>query len=248
MPLIPSLLESANPLPGESVLDIGCGTGVVAREIALLIGPTGHVVGLDLSADMLAVAREISVREGLEIEWVETDAREIPFPGETFDLALCQQTLQFVPDKLAVLKEIRRVLKPDTGRLILNVWLGLEHHPFPRRFYETLGAHLDIPRLDQAYSLGNESELVDLVKAAGFQDVSVTVVQTAARFPDPDGYIPRQVASSVASNPAIQRVDGAERTRLVEAVERAMKPEIERFRQGDYLVLDQFAYLLHARQ
>jgi ubiquinone/menaquinone biosynthesis C-methylase UbiE len=248
MPLIPSLLETARPEPGESVLDVGCGTGVVARSVAPLVRPLGHVIGIDTSPNMLAIAREISVRDDLQIEWIEGDARQMPFPDGAFDLALCQQTLQFIPDKPAVLSEIRRVLSEGRGRLVLNVWLGLDHHPFPRRFYEVLGAHLNTPLLDQAYSLGDETVLAALLDAAGFRDVSITVVQSVARFSDPERYVGRQVASSIASNPAIHTIDAVERAQLVASIEDEMQCDVKRFTKGSHLVLDQFVYLVHGRR
>jgi ubiquinone/menaquinone biosynthesis C-methylase UbiE len=73
------LIGAANPKPGERVLDVGCGTGIVAREVASCLGATGAVTGIDLSTNMLAVARAAAAREGLTIEWCEGNAGQLPF-------------------------------------------------------------------------------------------------------------------------------------------------------------------------
>ena len=79
------LVERAAPKPGERVLDIACGTGIVARFAAATIG-TGHVVGLDINEGMLAVARSRSVGPGPHIQWREASALDLPFPDNSFDL------------------------------------------------------------------------------------------------------------------------------------------------------------------
>src|SRR5262245_13390178 len=87
------LVQSANPQPGEHVLDVACGTGVVARHVAPRIGSGGKVSGLDLNPNMLTVARTAAEREGLAIEWHEGQAEKLAFPDGSFDLVLCQFAL-----------------------------------------------------------------------------------------------------------------------------------------------------------
>jgi ubiquinone/menaquinone biosynthesis C-methylase UbiE len=86
------LVDRARPHAGEKVLDIACGTGVVARVAAKSVGE-GHVTGLDLNAGMLAVARNVP-SEGAPITWMEGSAPDLPFPPDSFDVALCQLGLQ----------------------------------------------------------------------------------------------------------------------------------------------------------
>src|SRR5712664_1454339 len=91
------LVKLAALIPGERVLDVACGTGIVARLAAERVGPMGRVIGLDLNAGMLTVARSASA--GTEnIEWREGNATALPFADKTFELVLCQQGLQFFPD------------------------------------------------------------------------------------------------------------------------------------------------------
>src|SRR5262245_48977866 len=122
------LLEVSGAQPGERVLDIACGTGIVARTAARRVGSGGTVVGLDVSAPMLDAARAVAAGEGLSIEWREGSAMKLPLPDTAFDLVLCQQGLQFFPDRAAALREMHRVLEPG-GRLALSVWRPIEGSP-----------------------------------------------------------------------------------------------------------------------
>ena len=92
------LIVRAQPRAGESVLDIACGTGVVARLAARRVAARGQVTGLDLNAGMLAVARRVP-NEGPPINWIEGSALDLPFPSDSFDVVLCQLGLQFFPDR-----------------------------------------------------------------------------------------------------------------------------------------------------
>ena len=103
------------------MLDAACGTGVVARYAA---PRAGHVVGVDVNAGMLAVAARIAP----QLEWVQADVAALPFADGAFDLVLCEQGLQFMPDRAAALAELQRVLAPG-GRIVASVWRGLEHNP-----------------------------------------------------------------------------------------------------------------------
>ncbi len=120
-PWTEELLERAMPQPGERVLDVACGTGIVARMVAQRTNGQAQLAGLDLSPAMLEVARSASEREGLEIAWHEGSASALPFPDGSFDLVLVQQGLQFFPDKAAAAGEMYRVLAPN-GRAVTSTW------------------------------------------------------------------------------------------------------------------------------
>src|SRR5437667_1692341 len=105
---VPALLDLVTLKPGERVLDVACGTGVVARQAASRAGAGGQVVGLDLNGDMLALARAL----GPAVEWREGNAMTLPFAASAFDVVVCQQGLQFFPDCGQALREAHRVLVP----------------------------------------------------------------------------------------------------------------------------------------
>lgn len=125
------LLDRAQPREGEAVLDIACGTGIVARLAAKRIG-RGLVNGLDLNAGMLAVARRAPT-EGAAINWIEGSALDLPFPADSFDVVFCQQGLQFFPDQRKALGEICRVLNSG-GRAALSVYSRIERTPGANAF------------------------------------------------------------------------------------------------------------------
>ena len=102
---------------GEDVLDLGCGAGFDAFVAALLVGRKGRVTGVDLSTEMLAVADAGRIEVGFpQIDFRETAVEALPFPDASFDVALSNGVLNLIPDKLAALREIFRILKPG-GRL-----------------------------------------------------------------------------------------------------------------------------------
>src|SRR5678815_3161223 len=112
------LVERARPFgPSDRILDLGCGTGIVARVLRERLGGAARLTGVDVNAGMLAVARELAP----DIDWVEASADALPFPDRSFEGVLAQQVLQFVPDRAAAAREIRRVLVPG-GRVIASTW------------------------------------------------------------------------------------------------------------------------------
>lgn len=98
-PWAPELVDIASLKAGERVLDLACGTGVVARLAAAKVGPSGKVTGLDLNAGMLAVGRSLPLAYGASITWVEGSAMATGLPDASFDVVLCQQGFQFFPDR-----------------------------------------------------------------------------------------------------------------------------------------------------
>src|SRR4030095_9221631 len=106
-----SLVTQATVQLGERLLDAACGTGIVARIAAPHIGEAGHVTGLDLNPGMLAVARAVPMRHGAPITWQEGSLEALPFEERAFDVVLCQQGLQFCPNRTKAVREMRRVLR-----------------------------------------------------------------------------------------------------------------------------------------
>jgi ubiquinone/menaquinone biosynthesis C-methylase UbiE len=130
-----------NTQPGERALDVACGTGSVARHVAPLVGAAGQVVGLDISPAMLAVARALPASAGAPIAWQEGNAIRLDLPDDAFELVLCQQGLQFFPDRAAALREMRRVLTAG-GRVAISVWQALQRHPVYAALFHATARHL----------------------------------------------------------------------------------------------------------
>ena len=110
------------------MLDVACGTGIVARRAAGRTGAAGAVVGLDLNADMLRVARTVSADVRPAIEWREGSAAELPFPDGAFDAVFCEQAMQFFSNPVQALGEMRRVLAPR-GRAAVSVCRPIRYSP-----------------------------------------------------------------------------------------------------------------------
>lgn len=161
------LVERARPFgPSDRILDLGCGTGIVARILRERLGGAARITGLDVNAEMIAKARSLAP----EIEWHEGNAVALPFADRSFEVVIAQQVLQFVPDRAAALREIERVLVPG-GRLIASTWRARPHQPL----FEALGAIAEKylgPGNDKRWTLEGP-ELCALVDHAGFVDAKL---------------------------------------------------------------------------
>ena len=149
------LLDRARPRAREAVLDVACGTGVVARLAARRVAPA-QVTGLDLNPGMLAVARGVP-NEGAQISWIEGSALDLPFPPASFDVVLCQLGLQFFPNQRRALGEMRRVLK-DIGRAALSVYGPIERTPGAYAFVLALGTSLPYGPNRAASAIGRRAD------------------------------------------------------------------------------------------
>jgi ubiquinone/menaquinone biosynthesis C-methylase UbiE len=195
-PWAEDLVALAAPQSGEAVLDVACGSGIVARLLAQRVGPSGKVVGLDFSAGRLAVARSLSPISGAAIEWQEGDALALPFAKSTFALVCCQQGLQFFPDRLKALTEMHRVLMPG-GRLALNVWRSVEYNPGAEAMAEALERYVS-PEAGtfrrSPFAFGDGDELRRFVADAGFRDVAVRPAVKVLHFPSAEDFVRRYIS------------------------------------------------------
>jgi ubiquinone/menaquinone biosynthesis C-methylase UbiE len=191
------LVGIADLRPGERVLDLACATGIVARVAAPRVGESGSVTGLDLLAGMLEVARAASRDFRPAIDWVEGNALEMPLPDASFDLVLCQQGLQFFPDKVAALEEVRRVLVP-TGRVLVSVWGPIERSPAVAALQRALERHAPEVAgfLPVVFALSDTEELGGYLTKAGFNDVSVRPQVAEVRFPSVEEYLNTYLGST----------------------------------------------------
>jgi ubiquinone/menaquinone biosynthesis C-methylase UbiE len=224
-PLATDLVELAALRPGERVVDVACGTGIVARLAVERVGAHGAVAGVDINPGMLAVARGVAPAD-TAIDWYEASAEALPLPDESFDVALCQLGLQFVADKPAALREMRRVLTPG-GRLLFNV-------PGPTApifvvFEAALARHLGPEAgafVQAVFSLHDPAEVRNLLTEAGFGAVEAWPTQKTLPLPPPADFLWQYVQSTPLAGPAAE-LDDEERSRLQGEVVSAWQPFIE---------------------
>jgi len=193
-PWAPVLLDAAAVGIGHTVLDVACGTGVVAAAAAERVGPSGAVTGVDINPGMIAVA---SRTQG--VRWAQADAARLPFPDGGFDRVLCQAGLQFVPDRLGALREMRRVLRPG-GRVALLVWRALHHSPGFAALADALQAVVGPEAaavMRAPFVFGDDPRpLATLLDSAGFGDVYVQARAGTVRFASVEAFVRCQRAAS----------------------------------------------------
>ncbi len=217
VPWARELIERASPRLGDRVLDVACGTGVVSRQVAQKVGPTGSVVGLDINPAMLGVARSVATAEAGLITWQEGSATALPFREAEFDLVLCQQGLQFFPDRVAAVREMRRVLKRD-GQVAILVNQALQNNPVYEALYSAIAGRLETTAaaIASPFALGDADELHGLIEGAGFRHVKVEPVTLTVHFPEPSRWVQLAVLSSAAVLPVFGQMEPAERKELVQ--------------------------------
>ena len=172
---------------GDRVLDVACGTGVLARAALARVQPGGAVVGLDRNDGMLAVARRLAPG----VDWRLGRAEALPFDDGSFDAVVSQFGLMFFDDRVAALKEMWRVIRPG-GRLAVAVWDGLDSSPG----YAAMTALLQRLFGDQAadalrapFALGDRAVLSSLFDRAGIADRQRATLDGTARFPSIEAWV-----------------------------------------------------------
>jgi len=244
------LLEKVPPRPGQSVLDLACGTGQVARRVAPLVGSQGRVVGLDVNPRMLEVARSLPEPRGAPMEWIEGDAVSLDLANGSFDLVLCQQGLQFFPDRACALEHAHRVLGPE-GRIGVAVWQGIDRHPLYAEMTEAEARHLgdlggDEGDLLVPFSLGDEGQIAGLLEESGFSGVEIHKASIQARFPGPDTWVRNMQLAYAAVIPAFEKDPNAFET-FVRGIEEDIGHLVREHVEGDEVVVPMHALIASAR-
>jgi len=175
------LIEAAGIREGSQVLDIACGTGVLARHALSKTGPGGRVIGVDPAPGMLAAAREIEPG----IDWILCGAESLDLGDETIDSVISQFGMMFFQDRQKSAEEMFRVLKQG-GSLAIAVWNSVEKNPAYADIIAVLQEQVGTAAADALrlpYCLGNTDEVTAVLENSGFSGISVETKVEPARFP-----------------------------------------------------------------
>lgn len=176
------MLDAARVGPGNRVLDVACGTGVLARGAQQRVGATGSVTGVDIDAGMLAVAEEIEPA----VEWVHAEAGALPLPDDSFDSAISQFGLMFFPDRATAIDEMVRCTRPGGG-IAIAVWGALERsgaYPTAVEILMNRAGSAAADALRAPFCLGNPDDLREVVEQSTADTVRIETHNGTARFPD----------------------------------------------------------------
>lgn len=175
------LVAGAGIQEGAHVLDIACGSGVLARAASKHAGPSGRVIGLDPAPGMIAAAKEVEPH----IEWVLGTAENLPFDDGAFDCVVSQFGMMFFQDHMKAANEMKRVLRPG-GRLAVAMWHAIDQNPAYGDVTALLGAHVSPEAADAVsmpFCLGDPEQIDGVLSQAGFDGITCETKHEQARFP-----------------------------------------------------------------
>jgi ubiquinone/menaquinone biosynthesis C-methylase UbiE len=221
-------VQRRRPAPVERVLDVACGTGLVARTARARLGSAVTVVGVDMNPAMLATARAAAP----DIDWREGNALSLPLSnGEQFHVVICQQGLQFFPDKAVACREFRRALARG-GRLAVATWRPDDEIPMFREMRAVAERHVG-PIVDSRHSFGDADAIARLMTEAGFGDVQVETLRATTRFGDGRVLAQLNTMALMGMSPAAKAMPDDERARMIAAiVEQSVEEVLPRYRDG----------------
>jgi SAM-dependent methyltransferase len=214
----PLLCDAAGIGPGHEVLDVACGTGIVARTAAGRVLPAGRVVGVDLNEAMLTVARRVAP----QLEWRQGDAAALPFPAATFDRVLCQMALMFFPDRPAALRDMARVARAGAlVGLVVPSRLGLQ--PAFRPLLDMIVGHAGREArslLSTYFVCGDQDELLAAVGAAGLEAPEVSTHEGVYGAPS----VADAVRTEIDSTPLGERISADVYRRILDDADEVLAP------------------------
>ncbi len=249
-PLTQVAIEHAAPLAGERVIDIGCGCGATVLELARRVGPGGHVLGVDISAPMLDLARRRVAEAGLaQATLTLADMARYAFAPQDFDLAFSRFGVMFFDDPPAAFANLRRALKPS-GRLVFACFRSMTENPWVTLPFGAV-KHLVPPSPPPGpeepgqFAFADPDRVRRILTAAGFRDIHLAKHDPAMRMAGPGGAA-QAAAFSSQIGPAARALIGAPET-LKTTVREALEVEYRRHEGPDGIVLSGAIWIVSAK-
>jgi ubiquinone/menaquinone biosynthesis C-methylase UbiE len=243
------LVERVNLGRGERALDIACGTGVVARAAAERVGRAGYVAGIDVNTEMVAVALASQAGFGREIGWFQGSAEALPFSGASFDAALCQFGLMFVPDRQAAVAEMYRVLVPG-GHVGISVFGPIENNPATFALAQALdrraGPGASLTKRSE-HVLADVTALRTLAGDAGFQQIAIVTQTRIIRLGSAPDYVRIQMSATPLAA-QLRAMPARSARRLVKAIGTDVAESLRAYETDGGLAYPQEAHVLVAEK
>jgi SAM-dependent methyltransferase len=241
-PLAEATLNAVSLDQSDVILDVACGTGIVARTVRRRLGLIPRIVGVDLNEEMIATARNLGDEASQSCEWHIADVTNMPFDSETFSIAFCQQGIQFFPDEIAALREMKRVLR-SKGGIVLSVWSG------PSELFKALATalsrHVDEEIGQRAlapFTYGRAAELGDKMSDLGFINVSAQIIVVDRTLADPETSIPKEIMGSPIGPSVAEKGDATMREIVADTI-----AALSAYRQGSGFIIPQRTHLIEAK-
>ena len=240
-PLALATINQIDIEDSDQVVDIACGTGIVSRVLEEEYPALSRIAGVDLNEGMLGQAKSLTSTGGSRIEWYQSDVAELPFDDASFSLAICQQGLQYFPEKELALTEIRRILKPG-GRLATTVWSGAS--PLFLAIAKALDTYVshEIAQHSLTPFTFNDKNLIEsLMSSAGYHEIRVSNIIVDRKF----GPTPVSIPREIAGNPIAADVK-AKGEAVMKSIVHSVDQQLASFRVREGFVVPQESYLFIA--
>jgi ubiquinone/menaquinone biosynthesis C-methylase UbiE len=240
-PLADAMLNIVSLDANDRVLDVACGTGIVARKAKERTGPLARVVGADLNEGMIQTAQSLTDPIARSCEWVVAPAEDMPFEKGEFTKVFCQQGLQFFPDQIAALAEMRRVLADD-GQIFITIWK--EPSPFFTALAASIENHINKSLAEKSlapFNYGGHGEMQTVLEQVGFSGFVATELTVNRTIYDPKNSIEKEIMGNPIG-PAVSEMGQEVMQVVCEDVYTAMNSYI----RGSTLVVPQTTCLYQA--
>lgn len=212
------VVDAAQVAPGQRVLDVACGTGVLTRAVYQRVQPDGAVIGVDINEGMLSVARQ----KAPAIDFRKGNAQALPLEDTQFDAVVCQFGLMFFTDRVQAIQEMMRVLRPG-GRLAVAVWDAVEniegYAPLANLMDQLYGQETG-DAVRSPFVLGNADLLRDLFADVGADAVELTHGIGAMRFPSLRDWLTTEIRGWILAD----RLDDAQFEQFLSAATPILAP------------------------